>query len=324
MICDMAVIIPAYNAGAHLARALASIDRQDHVKEIVVACHDDASRAVANAHSPADPTITYTVIDNPSGTTPDALNAALAASSAPYVARLDAHATFTDGYLATARTILTTTEIANVGGIQQPHANAGFQRAVAAALQSVAGSGAATYRTGSKAADTDTVYLGVFRRSALKDVGGFNPRCLRNQDAELNIRLRQAGYRVRFDPRLIATYTPRATISALARQYHDYGRWRRYTHLSTGAPYGLRQLLLPLLVSILAAAVIATVLTGQILLFAPVVGYLLLIKAAAIVAAKTHPDTRLFDTGAIVVALIVMHLAWGSGFMRGAPTKAVS
>ncbi|MEX2532331.1 MAG: glycosyltransferase [Nitriliruptoraceae bacterium] len=324
MIRDMAVIIPAYNAGAHLARALASIDGQDHVKEIVVACHDDTSRAVAHAHTPADPALTYTVIDNPSGTTPDALNAALAASSAPYVARLDAHATFTAGYLTTARTILANPAIANVGGIQQPHATAGFQRAVAAALQSVAGSGAATYRTGSKAADTDTVYLGVFRRTALEEVNGFNPQCLRNQDAELNIRLRQAGYRVRFDPRLVATYTPRATIRALARQYHDYGRWRRYTHKSTGAPYGLRQLLLPLLVGILVAAVIAAVVTGQILFFTPVVGYLLLMKVAAMLAANTHPDTRLWDTGAIVVALLVMHLAWGSGFMRGAPTKAVS
>jgi len=324
MIRDMAVIIPAYNAGTHLGRALASIDGQDHVKEIVVACHDVASHTVAHTYTPADPAVTYTVIDNPSGTTPDALNAALKVTTAPYVARLDAHATFTPGYLAIARTILTTTDVANVGGIQQAHAKAGFQRAVAAALQSVAGSGGATYRTASKAADTDTVYLGVFRRTALEHVGGFNPYCLRNQDAELNIRLRHAGYRVRFDPRLIATYTPRATVRALARQYHDYGRWRRYTHLSTGAPYGLRQLLLPVLVGILVASLFATVATGQIMLLAPVVGYLAVVLAAALFAAKTHPDTQLFDAGAIAVALIVMHLSWGSGFMRGAPTKAVS
>lgn len=319
---DMAVIIPAFHASHHLARALVSVDTQAHVKEIVVACHDEQTRQVANAFRPTDPDVSYTVIDNPSGTTPDALNAAIAHTSAPFVARLDAHATFTNGYLQTAREILTTTDVANVGGIQQATGHKGFQRAVAAALGSVAGSGGATYRGARSAKDTDTVYLGVFRRSALEQVGGFNPNCLRNQDAELNIRLRQAGFRVRFDPRLVATYTPRATVGALARQYHDYGRWRRFTHQTTQAPYQLRQLALPVLLAVLTACLALTAVTANLLLLLPVGGYLMLLVIAAVAAAHANPNTRLSHTGHIVVAFAVMHLSWATGFLRGAPAKA--
>lgn len=319
---DMAVIIPAFHASQHLGRALASVDTQAHLKEVVVACHDEQTRQVAQSFRPTDPDVVYTVIDNPSGTTPDALNAAIAHTSAPFIARLDAHATFTNGYLETAREILTSSDVANVGGLQQATALSGFQRAVAAALGSVAGSGGATYRGAKTAKDTDTVYLGVFRRSALDAVGGFNPNCLRNQDAELNIRLRQAGFRVRFDPRLVATYTPRATVGALARQYHDYGRWRRFTHKTTGAPYHPRQLALPLLLAVLVVSVTWAVVMANGLLLIPVCGYLTLIGIAASAAAYTNPSTRLSHTGQIVLALAVMHLSWATGFLRGAPVKA--
>jgi len=318
---DVAVIIPAYNAASHLLDALKSLDGQAHVTEICVACYDSQTRAVAHSFTPADAHVTYTVIDNPSGTTPDALNAALAHTTASFVARLDAHATFTHGYLLTAVEVLSTTDVANVGGIQRPTATLRFQRGVAAALASVAGSGGVAYRVGTQAKDVDTVYLGVFRRDALVAVGGFNPACLRNQDAELNIRLRQAGFRVRFDPRLIATYTPRSTVAGLARQYYAYGRWRRFTHKRTGEPFGLRQLLLPALLTILTGSVTVALLWLNAWFLLPVGGYGMIITAAGLHAAVTHPATRMSDTLNVIMALAVMHLAWGSGFMRGAPKK---
>lgn len=318
----VAVIIPAYHAAQVVGDALRSVDGQAHVTEICVACHDDATRNAAKRFTPSDPDVIVTVIDNPSGTTPDALNAAIAHTSAPYIARLDAHATFTPGYIDAAIDVLSTDEtIANVGGIQQARATKPFQRAVAASLTSLAGSGGATYRTGGAASDADTVYLGVFRRSALTAVHGYNPACLRNQDAELNIRLKQAGYRIRFDPRLIATYTPRATVPALARQYHDYGRWRRYTHRATRTRYAARQLLVPAAITTVAASLLLAAVTANPKWLVIGAGYLAAVTLAASHAAATHPDTRLSDTPRVAVALIVMHVCWASGFLRGSPHK---
>ena len=89
------------------------------------------------------------------------------------------------------------------------------------------GSGGARYRSGGAAGPVDTVFLGVFRRAALTAAGGFDETLARNQDYELNWRLRRRGLTVWFEPGLAAAYTPRGSLRALARQYFDYGRFKR-------------------------------------------------------------------------------------------------
>ena len=321
---DVAVIIPAFHAAASLPAALASLDGQAHIAEICVACHDADTRNVANTYTPRDTTITYTVIDNPSGTTPDALNAALDATNAPYVARLDAHATFTPNYLAIARQVHDSATIANVGGIQKPVATTRFQRAVAAALVSVAGSGGATYRTGRSAKDTDTVYLGVFRRDALQQVGGFNPHCLRNQDAELNIRLRAAGHQVWFDPRLAVQYTPRGTWSSLARQYFDYGFWKWVVARRHPGSLKLRQVI-PAVVTALVMLGLLGAFTGPLRRIAGLApaGYLATVLTATATATTGSGTIWLGARVRLLGVFPIMHLAWGLGFWKSALTEII-
>ena len=59
----------------------------------------------------------------------------------------------------------------------------------------------------------------------LEAVGGFDETLERNQDYELNWRLRQKGGVVWFDPGLAVEY--RRAHRALWRQYFDYGYWKR-------------------------------------------------------------------------------------------------
>ena len=61
----------------------------------------------------------------------------------------------------------------------------------------------------------------------LERAGGYDASFVRAQDWELNHRIRGAGGTVWFTPDLRVTYRPRPTVRALARQYRDYGRWRR-------------------------------------------------------------------------------------------------
>ena len=71
------------------------------------------------------------------------------------------------------------------------------------------------------------MYLGVFQKSALDAVGGYDERFTRAQDWELNYRLRKNGGVVYFDPELKVIYRPRSSLKKLALQYFEYGRWRR-------------------------------------------------------------------------------------------------
>ncbi len=307
----VSVVVPALNAPDGAPRAVRSALDQDGVDEVVVAAGDAATRQAVQALD--DPRVR--VVDNPSGRTADALNAAIAATTGEVVVRLDAYAVLPEGYVDTALAALRTTGAANVGGMQVPTAERGTARAIAAAMASPAGAGGATYRVGGSAGPVDTVYLGVFRRAALEQVGGFDPRFVRNQDGELNLRLRRAGHTVWFVPELAVAYTPRASLAALARQYGQYGRWRRLTARTHPGSLALRQLAPPLLVVglVLLAAVAALLGTGWPLALA-VGGY-----AAGLLVAAAGAVQVLRDVPVTAAALATMHLAWGTGFLLGPP-----
>ena len=87
--------------------------------------------------------------------------------------------------------------------------------------------GAAANHTGGQAGPADTVYLGVYRREAIEQVGGYDETMLIAEDWELNYRIRAAGHLIWFTPELRVTYRPRANLGALAKQHFRYGRWRR-------------------------------------------------------------------------------------------------
>jgi succinoglycan biosynthesis protein ExoA len=153
----------------------------------------------------------------------------------------------------------------------------------------------------------------------LAAVGGFDRRMTRNQDAELNLRLTGAGYTVWFDPQLAVAYTPRATVRGLARQYRDYGRWRRVTAARHRGSLRPRQLAAPTLVAGLTAATVLAAATRRAEVAAlPAGAY-----AAGLLAAGAHA-TRGGPAGAAraAVALGTMHLSWGLGFWLGPPREA--
>lgn len=310
----VAVVIPALHAAAGVGRAVGSALAQDPpVDEVVVAAGDPATAEAVHAAADGDPRVR--VVDNPSGRTPDGLNAAIEASRGEVVVRLDAHAVLPPGYVARAVATLRRTGAANVGGRQVPVADRGFARAVAVAMASPAGAGGATYRVGGDEGPTDTVYLGVFRRAALADVGGFDPRFTRNQDAELNVRLGAAGYTVWFDPGLAVDYQPRGTVAGLGSQYLQYGRWRRLTARTHQGSLRPRQLAAPVLVLGLTGAALLSAATGLWLLLGMAAA--VYVAALVVAAAPAVPTLRLLP--AVVVALGTMHLAWGIGFLLGPP-----
>lgn len=311
----VSVVIPARGSAMTLETAVSSALHQavPDGLEVVVAVgpSDDGTEEVAALLAGSDARVR--VVANPAGVTPAALNQAIAASTGEVVVRLDAHARLEPGYIATAIEVLRETGAANVGGTQRPVADRGFARAVAAAMRSPAGAGGAAYRTGTEAADVETVYLGVFRREALEAVGGFDERLVRNQDYELNHRLRRAGGRVRFDPRLAVDYHPRGTVRALARQYHDYGAWKRFVLREHPDSVKLRQLVAPALVVAFLVTALVGLLAGR---WWPV-GALGGAYVLGLLVAGVHAARSATLGPATALALGTMHLAWGTGFLVG-------
>ena len=313
----VSVVIPARNEERTLPATLDSVLAQDYAgrMEVVVADGSDAP-ALAEVVRERYPSVRF--IPNPQRTTPAGLNRALREANGEVIVRVDAHAVLPQGYVARAVETLARTGAANVGGRLVPVGESFFQRAVAAATSTPMGTGGARYRQGGAEGPTDTVYLGVFRRGALEDAGGFDETLLRSQDSDLNWRLRTRGETVWFDPELAAAYRPRGSFGALASQYFAYGRWKSAILLRHPSALRPRQLAPPLLTLALAASALLA-LAGALALAAAVP----LIYLVALIASSIWAGLRRREPAAVLapLALAVIHLSWGIGFFLPARRK---
>jgi cellulose synthase/poly-beta-1,6-N-acetylglucosamine synthase-like glycosyltransferase len=61
------------------------------------------------------------------------------------------------------------------------------------------------------------------RRAAIDHVGGYDEACAAGEDADLSVRTARAGWFLFFEPRARVYHEPRASVSALVRQWKWYG-----------------------------------------------------------------------------------------------------
>nr|WP_281366131.1 glycosyltransferase family 2 protein [Janibacter cremeus] len=308
----VSVIMPVLDEERHLAESVRQILRQDWPGELeivlAVGPSSDRTAEVAAELAAADPRVR--AVPNLSGRTPDALNAAIAASSGEIIARVDAHAEIPRDYLSTAVATLAQTGADNVGGVMNAVGVSDLERAIACAMKSPLGVGGARFHTGGGAGEADTVYLGVFRREALERVGGYDPHFARAQDWEMNHRIRAGGGRVWFTPDLVVTYRPRSTVRRLADQYFNYGRWRRVVARQHPGTANARYLAPPaMVVGTLAAGVLGIAWRPAWLVPA---GYAAAVSVGGWLIAKGEPAPV---RARVPLAIVTMHWSWGIGFL---------
>ncbi|WP_040161553.1 glycosyltransferase family 2 protein [Nigerium massiliense] len=320
----VSVVMPVLNEERYLAEAVEHVlaQRYPGELEIVMAIgpSKDLTHEVAERLATEHPEVT--VVDNPTGKTPAGLNLAIAAARHDIIVRVDAHGDLTPGYIATAVETMNRTGAANVGGLMDARGRTPFERAVAAAYNSPYGLGSSTFHLArSPEGPADTVFLGTFRRDALRRVGGFDETLFRAQDWDLNRRLREAGETVWFTPAMKVTYRPRSTVKALATQFFATGQWRREVVRRNPETASLRYLVPPATVAGLAAGTVAGVAglaSGRRWLrlgFAAPAAYAAFLAVATARMPKLDPQARLRLPG----VLAVMQLTWGAGFLRGLP-----
>ncbi|MFI0217713.1 glycosyltransferase family 2 protein [Streptomyces lydicus] len=309
----VSVIMPVLNEERHLRNSVRHILEQEYAgeMEVVIALGPSTDRTdeIAAELVAEDPRV-HTV-PNPTGRTPAALNAAIKASRHPVVVRVDGHGMLSPDYIATAVRLLEETGAANVGGIMHAEGENAWEDAVAAAMTTKIGVGNAAFHTGGTAGPADTVYLGVFRRDALEQQGGYNEEFIRAQDWELNFRIREAGGQVWFSPELRVQYRPRPSVKALAKQYKDYGKWRHVVARYHAGSINLRYLAPPAAVCAIAAGLVVGAAVTPWGFVVPA-GYLAAITAGSLPAGKGLSAKARVQ---IPVALATMHMSWGLGFL---------
>lgn len=307
----VSVIIPARNAEATISATLDSVLSQDYdgPLEAIVADGSDtpALSALVRAQYPS-----VRLIPNPGRIVSTGLNAGLKAAKGEIVFRCDAHSVLPAGYVRRALETLERTGAAHVGGRQQPVGDTFFERAVAMAMTMRLGTGGTRSKVGGPEGPTDTVFGGAFQRQALEAVGGFDPSLGRNQDYELNWRLRRRGKVIWLDPELAAFYKPRSSLAGLAMQYFEYAWWKRVVLMRFPSSAKARQLAVPLFMLMLAASAVLALVGAPM----PVPVAVPLAYVGTLVVGSLVAGVRRREWAALLlpVVLATMHFSWGAGF----------
>jgi glycosyltransferase involved in cell wall biosynthesis len=307
----VSVILPILNEERDLSNCISAILQQDYPSEIEVILalgpSEDKTTQIAEKLSASDSRIK--LVSNPTGQTAVGLNLAIKVSSNEIICRIDGHSEISNDYVKTAVEILQQKNAVNVGGLMYADSNSGLQRVVAQAMRSKLGVGPSKFHTGGSAGESDTVYLGTYKKAAVLAAGGFDERYIRAQDWELNYRLRKNGGLIWFDPRLQVTYRPRSTFKKLAKQYFQYGRWRRVIsrqHINT---VNFRYLAPPFAVATNTLSIFFSIIISP-LFITP-----LLIYFCALIIGSLFIGRKVVDKLIMPFVLATMHFSWGIGFI---------
>ena len=310
------IMLPIRNEVDHIDTCIGRLLGQDYPAarmEIIVVdgMSDDGTRERLSDLVASSGTVPIRVLDNPERVVPPALNIAIRAARGDVIVRMDGHTTPAPNYVSASVAAIQESGAANAGGLIEPTGLTPMGAAVAVATRHPLGVGDARYRTGGKAGFVDTVPFGAFRRDVFERVGLFDESMVRNQDSEMNVRIRRAGEGVYFDPEIRSVYTPRGDIRSLWRQYLQYGWWRVETLRRHPSSLRWRQVIPPVFVmAVLVLGALAAVWSPAVVVWLGMVGSYL--ATITLVSYGQRSDSA--TTAQIALAFVIVHCSWGLGF----------
>jgi succinoglycan biosynthesis protein ExoA len=318
----VSIIVPCYNEETTIGLLLEAVYAQTYPRaemEVVIAdgLSSDNTRAEIAAFQRMHPDLDVRVVDNNTRTIPAGLNRAIEAARGQYILRLDAHSIPYPDYVERSILALEQGLGDNVGGVWEirPGGKGWIAETIAAAAAHPLAVGDALYRHATRAAEVDTVPFGAYRKTLIDKIGNYDENLLTNEDYEFNTRIRQAGGRLWLDPDIRSVYFARSTLRALARQYWRYGFWKWRMLRRYPKTLRWRQALPPLFVLGLLTGILLA-LVFPILWY--LVGVVIALYFSVLLFAGIQTAIRLKRTvmvPGLLLAIPVMHLAWGSGFL---------
>jgi glycosyltransferase involved in cell wall biosynthesis len=229
---NVSVIIPVRNEEKYIRECLSSILNQDYSKEkmevlVVNGCSSDSTEKIVKEI--AEQHLFIRVLENTQKTVPTAMNLGICAAKGDLIIRMDAHAKYAPDYISKCVEWSLKTGADNVGGPMRAVGSGYLGKAIALIHQSPFGLGGGKFHDENFSGEVDTVYLGAFRREVFKKVGMYDERLVRNQDIELNARIRTAGGKCFLTPEIISYYYNRPNLIAFCIQNYKNGVWNIYT-----------------------------------------------------------------------------------------------
>jgi len=307
------IVIPCLNEEKYLETLVRPMAAANTGLRIVIADGGSTDRTKQIAQKLAAENPNIAVLDNPQRIQATAINRAVAAygDNTTFLIRIDAHADYPDDYCAKLIAEARDSGADSVVVAMKTAGHTTFQRAAAAAQNSLLGHGGSSHRViGKRGMWVDHGHHALMRIEAFRTVGGYDESFSHNEDAELDTRLRKANFRIWLTGKTFLTYYPRAKPLALFRQYMKFGYGRGRTILKHRATPKLRQLV--------PAAVLPAALLALLAPIWKIAAWPLIIWAGFCLAYGIRLGIRAGDKRIALAgpAAMIMHFGWSIGFWR--------
>lgn len=314
----VSVVMPVYNEEKYIEKCIDSLLMQDYPINkmewiFVDGCSKDKTVDILKKYQSKYPEL-IKILNNPQKIVPYAMNIGIEASRGKYIVRLDAHADYATDYISKCIYYLENTDAENVGGIAVTKANGFMGNAIAKMLSSKFGVGNSQFRTNGESGYVDTVPFGAFKREVFSKYGGYDERLVRNQDNEMNFRIRKNGGKIYLSNNIHLSYYCRDSISGISTMAKKNGMWNIITMKLCPGSMGLRHFI-PLLFVI---SVIGLVILGIIHhLFWILLGLELALYFTldVLFSAKQASDIKEFF--ALIILFPIFHISYGVGSLIG-------
>ena len=319
----LSVICPIYNEEKYIAQFLDSLLQQDYPKDdleilLVDGMSKDRTREIVADYTAKYPFIR--LIDNPDKIVPYAMNRGIDAAKGDIIIRLDAHASYQPDYFSVLVNGLQRLKADNVGTVCKTDVLNKTPKtlAIREVLGNKFGVGNSTFRTGiDHEQEVETVPFGCWRKEVFEKYGLYDVRLVRNQDIELNKRIKRGGGKIYILPDTYCTYLARETWSALAKNNYGNGKWNILTVYYTKmfSSLSLRHFIpLLFLLSLIVPTLLALIWWPFILVsVASLLAYLCLVSIISFNLARRKGLNFFY----LVVTFFVLHLSYGWGSLMG-------
>lgn len=240
----VSVVMPILNEEKYIDGCVKSLLSQDYPADcmewiFVDGCSTDRTLEILNGYYSKYPQL-IKILNNPKKIVPCAMNIGIAASKGKYIIRLDAHSEYANDYISKCVECLNSVDADNVGGVAETKSKSATGNAIAAMLSSKFGVGNSQFRTNGKSGYVDTVPFGAFKREVFQNYGGFDERLVRNEDNEINYRIRKNGGKVYLCDDIRLTYYCRDTVKGISKMAKSNGAWNVITMKLCPGSMGIR------------------------------------------------------------------------------------
>jgi succinoglycan biosynthesis protein ExoA len=311
---ELLVVIPTLNEASHIRPLVEQLVRASEQLPMLIVVSDggstDGTVEAVKAMMEHTPNLRY--LHNPKTLQSAAINLAVQqfGQDHTYLIRIDAHAAYPDDYCQILMNEAKTQQADSIVVPMITVGQKGFQRAVAAAQNSLMGNGGSAHRMAPGAGQwVEHGHHALMRIEIFRSVGGYDETFSHNEDAELDLRLLKGGFRIWLTGRTAVTYYPRSTAEALFRQYRSYGSGRARTLLKHKIKPKLRQALPVGIVPAIALAALFPL--GGIFMLPALCWLIGCLGYGLYLGYKEQDNDIMYGAG---FAAIIMHFAWSIGF----------